>query len=173
MAINGKVVGMGIITITTVFAAGVYYAQVYGYYDSVPLDAGTVELTPYTSDTPEEILFTNFRGIDADSSPIRYRACFETDLSPSFLSESYQTFERAEPRNAPDWFDCFNAAQIGEDLETGTAIALLGQKNFEYGVDRVVAVYPDGRGFVWHQLNDCGDKLYDGSPASDDCPEKE
>ncbi|MEM6308196.1 MAG: DUF6446 family protein, partial [Pseudomonadota bacterium] len=76
-------------------------------------------------------------------------------------------------RNAPNWFDCFDASQIGADLEQGTATAFTGVRNYEYGIDRVVAIYPDGRGFIWHQINDCGDKLYDGSPASADCPERE
>ena len=38
-----------------------------------------------------------------------------------------------------------------------------GPKNFEYGIDRYVVIYPDGRGYAWHELNDCGEKLYDGS----------
>ncbi len=173
MAVSGRVVGLAIVSITAVFAVGVYYAQVYGYYDSVPVEKGTVELTPLTEEAPEEILFENFTAINADSSPIRYRACFNTSMSTALLTETYETFEGAEPRNAPNWFDCFDAAQIGADLQDGLATAFIGQRNFEYGIDRVVAIYPDGRGFVWHQINDCGEKLYDGSPATDDCPGKD
>ena len=40
------------------------------------------------------------------------------------------------------------------DLESGAAVAYLGQPNVHPGVDRVIAVYPDGRAFAWHQMND-------------------
>jgi len=169
MAVSGKVIGLGIVSITTVFAVGVYYAQVYGYYDSVPVDQGQVELTPLIAQAPEEILFEDFQAIDADSSPIRYRACFTTSMSTALLTETYETFDKAVPNNAPGWFECFDAAQIGADLETGEATAFLGQRNIIYGIDRIVAIYPDGRGYVWQQINDCGDKLYDGSAKDEDC----
>lgn len=169
MAISGKVVGLGIVTITTVFAAGVYYAQIYGYYDSVPQSNAVVELTPLVAEKPEGILFEDFQAIDANSSPIRYRACFRTPMSTALLTETYETFDKPLPHNAPNWFECFDASQIGTDLETGQATAFLGQKNVQSGVDRIVAIYPDGRGFIWHQLNDCGEKLYDGSPKGEDC----
>jgi hypothetical protein len=40
-----------------------------------------------------------------------------------------------------------------------------------YGVDRVVAITEDGRGYVWHQINRCGEVVFDGQAAPDDCPE--
>ena len=40
-------------------------------------------------------------------------------------------------------------------------------------VDRVVAITEDGRGYVWHELNDCGAKAYDGSPTGEACPPRE
>ena len=90
-----------------------------------------------------------------------------------FLEETYKIFSKAEPRNAPDWFDCFDAQKIGEDLQSGTATAYMGEANLEFGIDRIVALYDDGRGFIWHQINECGDKLYDGSQASENCPERD
>ena len=44
------------------------------------------------------------------------------------------------------------------------------QKNVHYGVDRIVAITDDGRGFVWHELNDCGEKAYDGTVVGEECP---
>ena len=172
MAVSGKLVGMSIVTITAVFAAGIYYAQVYGYYDAVPVEDGSVQLTSLVSGEPEDVIFEDFQAIDAISSPIRYRACFQTSMSTAMLTETYETFDDAVPLNAPGWFDCFDADEIGADLEIGTATAYLGERNIEYGIDRIVVIYPGGRGFAWNQLNDCGDKLYDGSPASEDCPGK-
>lgn len=167
---NGKIVGIGMLVITAAFAIGVYYTQVYHYYGAVDMEE--VRLTVNGGD-PEPIIANDIQAIDAGSSPIRFRACFTTPMSDAMLTETYEVFDRAEPRNAPGWFDCFDAAQIGADLSAGNATAFTGTRNLEYGIDRVVAIYPDGRGYIWHQINDCGDKLYDGSPASDDCPERD
>jgi hypothetical protein len=171
MAVSGKLVSGGILAVTAVFGIGVYYAQVYGYYET--FNQGDVALTSVTSGDSERIPVSAFEGIDANSSPIRYRACFRTSLSTELLTETFTTVTNPEPRNAPDWFSCFDANQIGKDLESGMAIAYMGEANFEFGIDRIVAIYDDGRGFVWHQINDCGDKLYDGSQASDNCPERD
>ena len=171
MAISGKLVSGSILGITAAFGIGVYYAQVYGYYET--FDQGNVALTLLKSGDPEGIPLLAFEGIDANSSPIRYRACFKTSLSTEVFAENFTTVVNAEPRNAPDWFGCFDANQIGKDLQSGTAKAYMGKANFEFGIDRIVAIYDDGRGFVWHQINDCGDKLYDGSQASDNCPKKD
>jgi hypothetical protein len=40
-----------------------------------------------------------------------------------------------------------------------------------YGIDRIVAITEDGRGYVWHQINDCGEVVFDGEPAPENCPE--
>ena len=78
--------------------------------------------------------------------------------------------EKAVPRNAPFWFDCFDAAAIGAELKAGQAAAYVSQKNVHYGVDRIVAITADGRGYAWHDLNDCGEKAYDGTVVGEECP---
>ena len=78
----------------------------------------------------------------------------------------------AMPRNAPNWFECFNSKRIGKDLTDGLATAFLGRKNLEYGIDRYVVIYHNGRGYAWHELNDCGEKLYDGSVKDQSCPKR-
>ena len=161
-------------TLLTALVAGVslYYLQVYAFYDEVNAEAaGGVELTALATGTPEPILFENFRAIDSDSSPIRFRACFDTPLSQAMLTETYVTAEEAVPLNGPDWFDCYDARAVGEALETGEAIAFLGTENIHYGIDRMVAILPDGRGYAWHQINHCGEVVFDGNPAPEDCPE--
>ena len=77
------------------------------------------------------------------------------------------------PRNAPAWFDCFDAEAIAEELKAGSALTFLGQKNIHYGVDRIVAITEDGRGYIWHELNDCGQKAYDGTVVGEECPPRE
>ncbi|MEM7520769.1 MAG: DUF6446 family protein [Pseudomonadota bacterium] len=165
---NGKIIG-GVILLSAVLAGGaLYYLQVYGFYEAVLKE--DVQLVALSTDRPETIAFDDFEAIDAASSPIRYRACFTTSHSLPFLTETYALVEEATPRNAPGWFDCFDAAAIAAELEAGTALVFLGGKNVAYGVDRVVAVTDDGRGFVWHELNDCGEKAYDGTVVGEECP---
>ena len=148
--------------------AGLYYLQVYGFYDKVP--ATNVTLVSLSTAQPEPIITDAFQGIDADSSPIRYRACFTTINSLALLTETYVLLDDVTPRNAPDWFDCFDAAALGAELKAGTALTFLGGKNVHYGVDRIVAITDDGRGYVWHELNDCGEKAYDGTVVGEECP---
>jgi len=151
-----------------------YYLQVYAYYDEVlASDAGKVELTSFVSNEPEPILYQAFQAIDAESSPIRYRACFTTSMSLSLLTETYVGVDKAAPRTAPGWFDCFDAETLGEMLNDGRALAFMGNRNIEFGIDRIVAITEDGRGYIWHDINECGDKAYDGSPLGDECPKRE
>lgn len=153
-----------------VIAGGaMYYLQVYAFYDELPAQY-EYNLTAFGAG-PEPVAIDGFRGIDSDSSPIRYRACFEVTLSLATLTETYELLDTAEPLTAPRWFDCYDAEQIGADLESGAALAFLGTRDIEYGIDRIVAVYDDGRAFAWHQINHCGEVVFDGDPVPADCPE--
>ena len=167
----GKFLAVLLISSAIVAGFGMYYLQVYGFYEEV--ENGDVRLVSVVSDEPEVISFDDFTAIDADSSPLRYRACFTTDMSLSLLTETYVGLDKAVPRNAPEWFGCFDAAALGAELEAGTALPFLSQKNVDFGVDRIVAITQDGRGYVWHELNDCGDKSYDGTIVGEECPERE
>jgi len=167
---NGKIVGSVVVIVSVVAGAALYYLQVYGFYTNVSDGGSDVKLVSYISDQPESIVYDNFQAIDADSSPIRYRACFDTDMSLPLLTETYVGVDAISPRNAPNWFDCFDAEAIGAELDAGTALTFLGQKNIHYGVDRIIAITQDGRGYVWHELNDCGAKAYDGTVVGEECP---
>lgn len=168
---RAKIAVMAIVLSALAAGAGLYYLQVYAYYDEVSaVDIADVQLTSLISGTPEPILFENFQAIDSDSSPIRYRACFDTPHSQAALTEEFVTYELAEPLVAPDWFDCFDAQTIGEQLKTGEAIAFLGQENIHYGIDRIIAVMGDGRAFAWQQINACGEMVFNGEPVPAGCP---
>jgi len=148
-----------------------YYQQVYAYYEEVTPNGETdVQITSLITGAPEPILYDDFRAIDADSSPIRYRACFNTTSSQAMLTETYVLDNEAVPLTAPGWFDCFDAKDIGAAMEDGSALAFLGAANIEYGIDRMVAIHEDGRGWVWDQINRCGKIVFDGNPPPDDCP---
>ena len=55
-------------------------------------------------------------------------------------------------------------------LDTGQALAFMGTENVTYGIDRIVAIHEDGRGFVWHQINECGEEVFDGNAPPEGCP---
>lgn len=148
---------------------GIYYLQVYGYYSEVAPNGRDVVLTT-TGGMEEVIAYEGFEAIDATSSPIRYRACFRTDVPLETLEATYQPYPDAVPLEAPGWFGCYSADGIGEALEAGKAKAFLSVENVTYGIDRIAAVFPDGHGYVWHQINPCGEVVFDGRPVPEGCP---
>ena len=93
-----------------------YYLQVYGFYAKVDLEQSKgISLVSLATLESDKIEVVNFQGIDADSSPIRFRACFEIKQSVDLLRQKYITLDAAMPRNAPRWFECFNSKRIGKD----------------------------------------------------------
>lgn len=168
---NGKILASLIVVSALIFGGVMYYMQVYGYYYEVePTPGQDVRLVARNSEVAEPIAYSDFRAIDADSSPIRYRACFTTPLSADELAKTYVELDSGEPRIAPGWFDCFDAEAIGAGIEAGGIRVFLSHKNIAYGVDRVVAIARDGHGWAWEELNDCGHKAYDGTPVGEECP---
>ncbi len=168
---NGRIAVVGIIVTGLVAGLLMYYMQVYAYYAEVSVEqVGGVQLVSVVSGEPEPILFEDFKAIDSNSSPLRFRACFTTPLSLATLTETYVLDDDAMPLTTPSWFDCFDAQAIGDALESGEAVAFLAQKDIHYGFDRVVAIFPDGRGFAWHQINACGAEVFDGNPVPAGCP---
>ncbi|CAN1537939.1 hypothetical protein MCELHM10_01644 [Paracoccaceae bacterium] len=165
---------VGFIVVSALFAgAFLWYTAESAFYTPVPFQTGTeIRLVPLTSDLPEPILVAGVTGIDAASSPIKFRACFTTPMSLATLTETYRAYDTAEPLIAPSSFACFDAKAIGQALETGQALAFLSEPNIIWGVDRVVAVTADGQGYAWHQINACGREVFDGNPVPEDCPPK-
>lgn len=167
---SGKIVGLALVLSAFIAGAALYYLQIYGFYEEATAEVEEVRLLSRSSETPVAIRAESIQAIDAESSPIRFRACFTTSSSLPELTEAYVEFDRAVPRNAPGWFVCFDAAAIADELKAGTAVAFLGEKNIDFGVDRIVAITEDGRGYIWHELNDCGEKAYDGTIVGEECP---
>ena len=167
---NGKIVTAALVVPAAIAGIAMYYLQVYACYDDGRLagQGGDVVIRLTSADgTVADLDVTAFRGIDADSSPIRFRACF--DVAPDAASGA-MTYAGATPLTGPGWFDCFDAKAIGSALESGAATAYLGEENVVYGVDRVLAIFPDGRGYAWHQINRCGEEVFDGNPPPAGCP---
>ena len=146
----GKVAAASITLAAIAAGAGMWYAQEYGYYDRIDADGPDARIAVTTPAGTRDLTLTDFEGIDADSSPLRWRACAVADDVPA----DALPFDDPTPLIAPRWFDCFDAQQIGADLESGAARAVLSMAEIRPDVDRVLAVYPDGRIFGWHQYND-------------------
>ncbi len=145
---GGKIAAVGLLVSTVAAGGGMWYAQEYGYYDSI--DPATVTLEVATPAGPQPLTIADVQAIDADSSPLRWRACATvTDLPADAIP-----FPDATPLIGPRWFDCFDARRIGADLESGAARAVLSVEDIRPDVDRVLAIYPDGRIYGWHQYLD-------------------
>ena len=151
---NGKIVGGFIVGAALVVGAAIYYLQVYAFYSPIAAsaEAAEIRLVSVVSGEPEPVNVTGFEGIDADSSPLRFRACFHIDNSLAMLTETYKLAEDADPLNGPGWFDCYDAGEIGAALESGEALAFLSEPEIHPGVERIVAVFSDGRAYAWQQL---------------------
>jgi Family of unknown function (DUF6446) len=151
--VNGKIVAGFLVISGLVAGAAIYWLQIYAFYEPVEVSSpqAAISLTTVTGVT-EPLLTADFTGIDADSSPLRFRGCFTTPTSLATLTETYATYDAPTPLIGPPWFKCFDAGALTDDLASGTAVAFLGQAGIHAGVDRVVAVYPDGRAFAWNQL---------------------
>ncbi|MFT5869307.1 MAG: hypothetical protein ACI8TF_001419 [Paracoccaceae bacterium] len=168
---SGKILAVMIVLFTALFAGALWYFQTRAFYVPVEAQTPAAEIRLTTFDGIEEpLLLSGFDGINADTSPLRFRACFDTPLSQALLTETFMPYEDATPFRAPGWFSCFNAEALGAQLEQGTALAFLGQRNISYGIDRIVAVTDTGQGYVWHQINACGEASFDGDPLPADCP---
>lgn len=145
---NGRPLVIGLLGTALLAGAAMYWLQVYAFYDRLP---ETTVLRVTTDSGVEPLSVAEFDGIDANSSPLRFRAC-ATLAQPQELQHATPATD-PDPLTAPGWFACFDAAEIGAALRRGDATAWLSEREIHRGVDRIIAVYPDGRAFAWHQLN--------------------
>ena len=145
---NGKALVIGLVGSAAIAGAAMWYLQVYAFYETLP-DTTPLRVTTETGVQP--LSLSGFQGIDATSSPLRFRACVTlADLGE--LSSALPA-DKPEPLTAPGWFDCFDAEAIGTAIRQGAATAYLSEREIARGVDRLIAVFPDGRAYAWHQLN--------------------
>ena len=147
---SGRWLVLAILLVTAAFAGAQWWFQTRAYY--TPIEAADMVATTLTGEVIP-LAPRDFQGIDAETSPLRFRACFTLD--PEGLADAGRgaAYDDAVPLNAPGWFECFDAAAIGQALEAGEARAVLAEREILDGVDRVLALFPDGRVYGWHQLN--------------------
>ena len=126
-----------------VFTVALFYFQNFAYYESKDIRQNI-----FFGNKRYEI--SNYQGIDSKSSGLKLRECFVLDSVDNLDLPKY---EKPTPLTAPFWFECFDAEKITKDLEDGKASAFLSRMEEFDGIDNVIALYPDGRGYRWRQLN--------------------
>ena len=140
---NGKVFVILFSVFVIVFAIALFYFQVFAFYvKSDNLKSIAV--------LDRKVNVQNYRGIDSVTSGLKLRGCFKVD--PKEFAE-IPNLVKATPLSAPFWFTCFDHAEIQKAIDVGNAKAFLVSENEKDGIDRVVALYPDGTAFQWRQLN--------------------
>ena len=78
----GKVAAASITLAAIAAGGGMWYAQEYGYYDSIDPAGPDARIAVTTPAGTRDLTLTDFQGIDADSSPLRWRACAVTPPMP-------------------------------------------------------------------------------------------
>lgn len=103
----------------------------------------------------QPLAVTAYRGLDNTALPLRLRGCFEFD-DPALALSAGPPAQEPAPFDAPFWFGCWRAAEIDEDLRAGRAQAVVAEtsRSGEFFLQRVVAIYPDGRGYQWRRFVD-------------------
>ena len=165
----GKLVVILLVAAAVLAGGGLWYTATRAFY--APVD-GPVTLTLSKGGDLTTLPASQVSAIASDSSPLGFRACFAHGLELGTVPALADPRPDAAPTVAPGWFDCFDAEALGGMLAAGEARAFTAYENVAYGVDRVVALAADGRGWAWHELNDCGDRSYDGTPVGAACPDR-
>jgi len=136
---SGRILIIGFVAFVAVFAAALWYFQTRAYYEEVSADSVEIAGQSYP--------VSDWRGIDAPTSPLKLRACFRLAEAPDA-----PVAEDAAPLVAPDWFDCFDAEALQSALADGEATAYLAAPGEFGATNRIVARFPDGRAYMWRQL---------------------
>lgn len=138
---KGRTLMTALLVVLAVFGVALWWFQTRAFY------------TEFTTDTISvggvDIAVTDFQGADASTSPIKLRACMTVD--PSDFAQATPS-PNAVPLVAQSWFECFDAKALTKALEAGEAKAYLAALEEFDGTERVIAVFPDGRAYMWRQL---------------------
>lgn len=137
---NGKKLALGLGAVAAAMGAGLYYALVFAWHE--PVDG-----LPSVAVAGVDVAVSDYRGLDGAASPLKLRACFTVD--PALIVGP--AADKPTPLVAPGWFACFDAGALGAALERGEARAVVAE-TAPAGFARIVAVFPDGRAYMWRQV---------------------
>lgn len=138
---SGKALMAGLLAFTVIFTVALWYFQFHAFYEEYTTD--TIEIAG------QDVPVSDFRGIDASTSPLKLRACFTLDGPVEAPAAPNPV-----PLVAPGWFGCFDAKEISDALAAGRATAWMAEIEEFDGADRIVVRLDDGRAFMWRQLNE-------------------
>jgi len=139
---SGRRLVIGFLGFLVLFFAGLVWFQLFAFYQRQrDVTALAVDGRP--------VPVARYDGIDSTSSPLKLRGCLRLD--PQAVAVLVPAPE-ATPLNAPFWFRCFDAGALTGDLAAGTAKAYAIARDDPPGFDLMLAVYHDGRGYLWRQL---------------------
>lgn len=139
---NGRHLVLGFLAFVAVFAVALVWFQEFAFYERQP----AVATLPVAG---RQVPVSDYQGIDAVSSPLKLRGCLRID--PAAVA-GLDPAPDATPLNPPSWFRCFDSGALTADLAAGAATAYAIGRDDPPGFDRMLAVYPDGRAYLWRQL---------------------
>ena len=90
---SGRLVVIAIVLVTAVFAGAQWWFQTRAYYE--PIESADLLVTLADGST-EALAIDGFSGIDADTSPLRFRGCF-TVADPAALVARAAAYPEAAP----------------------------------------------------------------------------
>lgn len=142
---KGKLIAGGLVLFALLFGIALWAALVHGHYQRVN---GLTQVDV----RGRALAVSAYEGLDAPGLPLKLRGCFQL-ADVSALLAAAPPAPKAQPLSTPGWFTCYDAARLGADLASGLAVAVLAAEKEQGFFDRIIAVYPDGRAFMWRQLN--------------------
>ena len=161
---KSRLIVLGFLAFAVAFGTGLWWFQTRAFYERME---GPGEVLVQG----QSLVVTAFEGIEGASSPLKLRACFR--VHPDVAADALAIFPDASaptPLVAPGWFDCFDAPALQRALDAGDLRAVTAEANAPWGFDRLVILAPDGRGWMWRQMNACGRAGFAGDPLPPDCP---
>ena len=165
---KGNIFVILLLSFTLLFGATLWYFQNYAYYERNDVNDMTITLMGTGSKINVEL--DEIKSINSSTSPLKFRSCLRINNQALETIENYLPYSEGIPLRAPNWFKCFNVKNITNDLQSGKAMAYLSEANIEYGIDRVLAIYPNGEAYAWHQINICGSAAFSGEVLPKNCP---
>lgn len=143
---RGRTLVLGFLAFVAVFLAALVWTQLFAYYQRQ-------EGVDTLAIAGEAVPVADYQGIDSASSPLKLRGCLAID--PAAVARlAPPPAPDATPLTAPFWFRCFDAGRLTADLASGAARAYDIGRDAPEGFDVMLAVYPDGRAYVWRQMNE-------------------
>ena len=157
---KGSVLISILLIITGAMGIGLWYTIEKAYYVNI-IDVNEINVAGTLRDVKD------YNGIDAETSPLKLRACFNVDWEYN-LNSDYKNI--ATPLIAPKAFNCFDAKKIGADIQAENASVILADVNVPFGFDKYIVQYPNGKSYMWRQINECGKAHFAGDPLPLGCP---